>query len=107
MSTSATSFPLDPLLLEQLSGLAEAADRQFDWPEASWRLFCEAGVPGWSIPREYGGTDLDPVALAEGHEALASACLTTTFILSQCEAAIQRILTGESPLLKERILPAV
>ncbi len=100
-------MPLDPHFLDQLASLAESADRQLDWPAASWRLFCEAGVPGWSIPREYGGTDLDPVAVAEGHEALASACLTTTFILSQCEAAIQRILSGDSPLLKQRVLPAV
>src|SRR5262249_21226947 len=64
-------------------------------------------VPGWSIPREYQGAGLDPVAVLRGHEALASACLTTAFILSQCEAAIHRILSGESPLLRERVLPPV
>lgn len=107
MSAAAKASLVDPHLLEEMTNRAETADRQLDWPEASWRLFCAAGVPGWSIPRQYGGAGLDPVAVAQGHEALASACMTTTFILSQCEAAIQRILTGESDLVKERILPAV
>ncbi len=98
---------LDPQLLDQLAANGEEADRQLAWPESSWRLLCKAGVPGWTIPKEYGGSDLDPIPETEGRETLASACLTTTFILSQCEAAIARILTGESPLLKERLLPAV
>jgi alkylation response protein AidB-like acyl-CoA dehydrogenase len=98
---------LEPQLLEQLAAHAEEADRRFDWPEASWRLLADTGVPGWSIPREYGGSGLDPVATLRGHEALGSACMTTAFILSQCEAAIQRILSGESALLRERVLPSV
>src|SRR5438105_2532877 len=50
-----------------------------------------AGVLGWSIDEVDGGAALDPIALFHGYEQLASACLTTCFILSQREAAIRHL----------------
>jgi alkylation response protein AidB-like acyl-CoA dehydrogenase len=97
---------LDPGLLSRLSANAEAADSAPQWPGASWLLLRDAGVLGWSIPREFGGAGRGPVELFEGYETLAAACLTTTFALSQREAAIRRLLPGPGPL-KARWLPAL
>lgn len=104
-------MPLDPVRLENvvplLAELANQADRERQWPEASWRLLREAGVPGWSIPEEYGGVGLDGIELLAGYEALAGACLTTCFILSQREAACRRILDSRHKDLCRTLLPAL
>ena len=70
----------------------------------SWRLLCDAGVTGWAIPSEHGGAGLEPVPFLEGLEALANACLTTTFLLSQRDAAVRRLLTGPSSI-RDLLLP--
>ncbi len=97
---------IDPDALAELAAHAEAADRRPDWPAESWGRVRAAGVLGWSIPAEYGGTARGPVALLEGHEALAAACTTTAFVLSQREAAVRRLLAGPDAL-KARFLPAL
>ena len=74
--------------------LRENADRADDvpiWPEASWRALQESGVLKWCIPQANGGSGLAPIPLLEGYELLASACLTTCFILSQRDAACRRL----------------
>ncbi len=73
------------------------ADALPTWPTESWEAVRNAGVLGWSIPSRFGGTERDPVSLLDGYARLASACLTTTFILSQREAAIRRIIDHGSP----------
>jgi alkylation response protein AidB-like acyl-CoA dehydrogenase len=70
---------------------ADRADDLATWPEESWNALRSAGVLRWCLPREAGGAELDPVPLLAGYEALASACLTTCFILSQRDAACRRI----------------
>jgi alkylation response protein AidB-like acyl-CoA dehydrogenase len=58
------------------------------------------------VPSEYGGQELDAVTLLRGYEFLAGACLTTTFILSQRDAAIRRILdSGRADLCGELLRP--
>jgi butyryl-CoA dehydrogenase len=74
-----------------LSEHAQAADAELIWPEASWEALIRAGVLGWSIDRKDGGAGLDHVSLLEGYEHLASACLTTCFILSQRESAVRHL----------------
>jgi alkylation response protein AidB-like acyl-CoA dehydrogenase len=93
-------------LLEALAAGAEAADTRSDWPADSWALLRDAGVLAWGIPPEYGGRGLCPRELLAGYERLAGACLTTTFLLSQREAAVRRMLGGSSPALCRRFLPA-
>jgi butyryl-CoA dehydrogenase len=91
-------------LFERLEAMAEEADRSSAWPAASWDGLCSAGVPGWSIPTESGGTGLKPVELLAGFEQIARRCLTTAFILSQREAAVRHLLKGPTHL-KDRFLP--
>src|SRR5262249_38091998 len=74
-----------------LAATATAADAQATWPTVSWDALRRADVLAWSIPREYGGQQLGVIEILEGQAKLASACLTTAFILSQGEAAGRRI----------------
>jgi alkylation response protein AidB-like acyl-CoA dehydrogenase len=98
---------LDPAILQRLAAAAEEADRHADWPADSWNLVLESGALAWGIPAQYGGRELDPVAQLIGHETLATACLTTAFILSPREAALRRILSSQASHLKDRYLPAL
>src|SRR4051812_21112459 len=92
--------------LATLREQAGSADHQAVWPAASWSALASAGVLGWTIPAEYGGQERDELALLEGYEQLASACLTTCFILSQRDAAVRRIRSFASPeLLRELLRP--
>jgi alkylation response protein AidB-like acyl-CoA dehydrogenase len=91
---------------DALAARAEGADRDLAWPAESWEIVRRAGVLKWAIPSEHGGRDLDPVALLLGYERLAAACLTTTFILSQRDAAIRRIRDiGRDDLCRELLRP--
>lgn len=104
-------MPLDRVRLEQalprLAELANEADQLLDWPQASWKLLAETGALRWSIATEYGGVGLEGVELLEGYEAIAGACLTTCFILSQREAACRRILDSGNKELCRALLPAL
>src|SRR5262245_60228940 len=98
----------EPLKLEQattiLTANAEIADAVPTWPAASWDALCRAGVLAWSIPTEYGGQNCGSVEMLEGHARLASACLTTAFILSQREAAVRRIIDHGNPMSCRELL---
>jgi alkylation response protein AidB-like acyl-CoA dehydrogenase len=83
---------------------AEAADREPVWPRASWEALRHSGVLGWAIPTEHGGTNRDDLAQLEGHEALASACLTTCFILSQRDSAVRHLRNFARPELARELL---
>jgi alkylation response protein AidB-like acyl-CoA dehydrogenase len=98
---------IDARTLEILAENAEHADRLDVWPEDSWRALVAAGVPAWSVPRPFGGRGLGPVDLLRGNEALAAACLTTAFILSQRESAVRRVIANGSPEQQRRLLPAL
>src|ERR1041384_2876081 len=88
---------LNPQTLEKLGSNAELPDRELDWPAASWQVLSAAGVPAWSIPKEFGGRGLDALTLLAGYETMAGACLTTAFILSQREAPSPRLDGGATP----------
>jgi len=94
-------------LLTELAALAEQADVEPDWPSRSWEIVCQAGAPRWVIPAEYGGDGLGLIELFRRYQALAGACLTSCFILSQREAACRRLLdSGNAPLCRD-LLPAL
>jgi alkylation response protein AidB-like acyl-CoA dehydrogenase len=95
--------------LELVRGLGEqanAADRDPAWPQNSWELLCRSGVTEWVIPSAYGGRELDLPTVLAGYERLSGACLTTTFILSQRDAAARRIRdSGRDDLCRELLRP--
>ncbi|WP_010582988.1 acyl-CoA dehydrogenase family protein [Schlesneria paludicola] len=85
---------------------AEQADRSINWPAESWNALGQAGMLGRSIPAEFGGTAVEPVAFQLGMEEISSSCLTTAFILSQREAAVRQLLKGPAHL-QQRYLPSL
>src|SRR5207237_3651913 len=82
-------------VVRALQARAFDADSALAWPADSWQALQRGGVLGWSIPVEYGGLALSTHELLHGYECLAGACLTTTFLLSQREAAVRRLLDGQ------------
>jgi alkylation response protein AidB-like acyl-CoA dehydrogenase len=93
--------------LTMLAAGANAADAEPTWPEASWQALARSGVLRWCVPSVYGGDGLEGVALLNGYERLAGACLTTCFILSQRDAACRRLRDGSNEVLRRRLLPAL
>lgn len=98
---------LTPEVLTRLAERAQEADATPTWPEASWEILREAGILELSIPAEYGGRGLGGPALLDVYGALAGACLTTCFILSQREAACRRIRDSGHRVLCRELLPAL
>ncbi len=88
---------------DELLVLAESANRELGWPARSWAVLARSGVLGWSVPTQYGGKGLSALEQLQGNESLASACLTTAFLLSQREAAVRLIIKGPESL-RERYL---
>ncbi len=91
----------------ELEQAARFLDSTEAWPESQFELLSRAGVLGWVIPVEYGGTDVSPLDLTIGYEDLAAACLTTTFVLTQRNGACQRIAGSDNEDLKRRLLPSL
>lgn len=91
--------------LAELAAHARDADGERVWPAASWEALRRAGVLTWSIAPEFGGSGRGDVDLLRGYEALAGACLTTCFLLSQREAACRRIRDGMNAELRRELLP--
>jgi alkylation response protein AidB-like acyl-CoA dehydrogenase len=92
-------------LLSALAGQAAAADGSPAWPAGSWELISKIGALRWCIPPDYEGDGLGAVELLESYEALAAACLTTCFILSQRDAACRRIRDSKNEFACRQLLP--
>jgi butyryl-CoA dehydrogenase len=92
-------------VLQQLSSLAEKADRLPAWPEESLSLLADTDAWRWSIPVAFGGADYDSPALLAAYEDIAGCCLTTAFILSQRDAAIRRIVAFAPAAMQSEVLP--
>lgn len=75
------------------------------WPKDQFDWLADAGILGWVIPEEYGGSNLSSAELNLGYEQLAAACLCTTFVLTQRNGACQRIAGCDNVELKQRLLP--
>ena len=93
-------------LVRTLSELAEP-DAADSWPTGQMELLVEAGGNRWNIPCEYGGDGADDAEMLEVYRELASGSLLTTFILTQRNAACQRIETSSNVAIKQRLLPAL
>ena len=92
-------------LHKQLSELSGELDANQQWPALQFDLLAQAGVLGWVIPPEYGGNPVSERELLSGYVALASACLATTFVLTQRNGACQRIAASPNERLKTDLLP--
>ena len=81
--------PDDPALAElcrELASRAAAIDETGDWPAEQFRLCGEYGVYQWFADPQWGGQAWSEEHVLRGYLALAAACLTTTFVLTQRKA---------------------
>ena len=92
-------------LLKQLRHSSSELNATDAWPARQLHGMSEAGVLAWLIPDEFGGGNVSSVELTIGYEHLAAACLASTFVLTQRNAAIQRIVRSENEELKKELLP--
>ncbi len=100
--------PNSPELRELCARLAEMAgelDRHPRWPAEQLALCGQRGVFQWFLPPEFGGQGWCEEDVARGYHALAAACLTTTFIITQRTGACKRIAGCDKEPLKRRLLP--
>src|ERR1700730_6963121 len=94
-------------LLASLSAHAEEADGQLSWPSLSWLTLQKLGGLRWGIAPAFGGEGCNAVELLKRYESLAAACLTTSFILSQRDAACRRIREHGTETLCQELLPSL
>jgi alkylation response protein AidB-like acyl-CoA dehydrogenase len=94
-------------LLASLAERAQSADGEAVWPAQSWEILRQTDALRWCIPPQYEGMGLTGVDLLEGYEALAGACLTTCFLLSQRDAACRRLRDSGNQALCAELLPAL
>ncbi len=108
MSVKKITSPDDSALVELRGSLAELAqqtDETGQWPEKQLELCGQYGVFEWFVGREWGGQDWDEESIIRGYLALSSACLTTTFIITQYTGACKRIASSVNRGLQELLLP--
>jgi alkylation response protein AidB-like acyl-CoA dehydrogenase len=94
-------------LCRQLSEMTPALEASDAWPKRQLSLCAGAGVYGWFFERSLGGAGWSEREIVEGYLKLSSACLTTTFIITQRMGACRRIVDGGNEALRKRLLPAL
>lgn len=110
MTISRVTSPDDSALAalcDELAASAADVDRTGRWPAEQLRLCAEAGVFEWFLEPKHGGQGWEPVDAVRGYMALAAACLTTTFILTQRTGACRRLAAAHNRPLQERLLPGL
>jgi len=94
-------------LCQALAERADALDGAGTWPSEQLALCQRAGVFGWFVPSEWGGTGWSDLELLRAYLKLSTACLSTTFVLTQPHGACRRIVASENHDLKARVLPGL
>ncbi len=92
-------------LLTDLAAWRGSLEPDGAWPARQMARLAESGVFGWLIPRRWGGSELDESAILNGYLELADACLTSAFILTQFNSAVQKFATCGCETLQEKCLP--
>ena len=108
MPITKITSPDDPALdelCEKLASLARELDVSGEWPARQLELCGEYGVFEWFLEPEWGGQGWDNETVARGYLALSSACLTTTFVITQRTGACRRMASSDNQDLKAALLP--
>lgn len=104
--TSPENAALDELC-QRLAQAAASLDSTNAWPSEQLDWCGEYGVHAWFLPPEHGGQGWKDADIYRGYLKLASACLTTTFILTQRIGACRRIAACRNEAVKQRYLPGL
>ena len=91
-------------LIAELHTLPDA-DSVEQWPTDQLARLQRAGAYRWNIPVQYGGDGLSPESMLQRYRELARASLLITFVLSQRNAACQRIETSPNTAAAAAWLP--
>ncbi|MEZ6124756.1 MAG: acyl-CoA dehydrogenase family protein [Planctomycetaceae bacterium] len=98
-----------PEFTHLLTHLEECSRQQRDeadaWPAEQLKAMSDYGVMTWDVPEGLGGSGFSNLDLLEGLRQLSSACLLSTFVLTQRNAAVRRIITSDNLELRDRLLP--
>ncbi len=92
-------------LAQVLAANWAALDAPAAWPAVQLDALGRYGVYAWFLPHEWGGLAWSEADLLRGLVKLSSACLTTTFILTQRVAATSRLVASTNNELKAALLP--
>lgn len=92
-------------LCRQLAAQADALDMSGDWPANQLALCRLYGVNRWFVGPEWGGEGWNEVDLMRGLMRLSSACLSTTFVLTQPLGVCRRLMVCENDALRDELLP--
>jgi alkylation response protein AidB-like acyl-CoA dehydrogenase len=106
---------VSPALLTQLrltarsgylaSVTTESLSKTIPGPDEAWLRLRASGLLRWGVPPEWGGCEVSTAAMLAAYLDLARADLTTTFVLTQRNAACQRLAASPNRRLQERLLP--
>jgi alkylation response protein AidB-like acyl-CoA dehydrogenase len=108
MKTQEIKSPDDDALDALCRFLAERSadlDVQPHWPVEQLAACAAAGVYRWFVAEESGGFGWSEPDVLRGYLRLSAACLTTTFILTQFNSALRRIIDSDNEPLSGRLLP--
>lgn len=100
--------PDDPALDQLCRALAERADAldaSGDWPAEQLDLCRRYGVTRWFVGRQWGGDEWSELDVIRGLMRLSSACLATTFVLTQPLGVCRRLANSQNHALRDGLLP--
>lgn len=98
---------LTPDFQAWLRSAAERLDPGNAWPAEQVEKLRSAGVLQWTVPSRFGGQELSDADLLQGYLDLSRSCLTTAFLLTQHNAAVQRLASGSENDWAAELLTAV
>ena len=81
-----------------------AGDSTDDWPVLQLQWLGQAGGWGWNMPQSCGGQGCSAAEMLEIYYDLSASCLTTAFILTQRNAACQRLLQAQAAVVSDELL---
>jgi butyryl-CoA dehydrogenase len=92
-------------LTARLARFAQQNDTTGRWPVESLDVLRDEGCFSWIVPARFGGSEVGPVGLTKGYEALARGCMSTALIFTQHDAAVDLVVTGGSDAMRDRFCP--
>jgi|LauGreDrversion4_2_1035121.scaffolds.fasta_scaffold48474_2 alkylation response protein AidB-like acyl-CoA dehydrogenase len=75
-----------------------------DWPAQQLRWLGDAGGWRWNMPQSCGGLGCSSVEMLQIYRDLSACCLTTAFVLTQRNAACQRLLQAREGVVSTQLL---
>jgi alkylation response protein AidB-like acyl-CoA dehydrogenase len=81
-----------------------AKDGTGDWPAQQLQWLGDAGGWRWNMPQSCGGLGCSSVEMLQIYRDLSACCLTTAFVLTQRNAACQRLLQAREGVVSTQLL---